>query len=139
MSCCKKGGNNKPVQKVVIPKGMINPGETTIIEIPSNLQKQPIVVAKRKTSLDSFKNASQSGGRKCCKDQGGKGNNTPNGKDKKGGNKNANAATSNELEITERKEREQFLKDLEEFQKARRKLLANASFLAGEKGNCCKK
>lgn len=41
---------------------MINPGETTIIEIPSALQKQPIVVAKRKTSMDEMNPAVK----KCC-------------------------------------------------------------------------
>lgn len=60
---CKKGNKDKgQVQKVVIPKGMINPGETTIIEIPSALQKQPIVVAKRKTSMDEMNPAVK----KCC-------------------------------------------------------------------------
>ncbi|KAF2880033.1 hypothetical protein ILUMI_26154 [Ignelater luminosus] len=44
----KRDSNSTPVQKVVIPKGVINPDETTIIEIPARLHKQPIVVAKRK-------------------------------------------------------------------------------------------
>lgn len=48
---CSKGPCKKKIeyQKVVIPRGMINPHETTVIEIPTNLQKQPVVVAKRKT------------------------------------------------------------------------------------------
>lgn len=43
------GKKKRDFQKVVIPRGMINPHETTVIEIPTNLQKQPVVVAKRKT------------------------------------------------------------------------------------------
>lgn len=44
----RDSNSNTPVQKVVIPKGVVNPDETTIIEIPARLHKQPIVVAKRK-------------------------------------------------------------------------------------------
>lgn len=49
--CSKSPCGKKKIeyQKVVIPRGMINPHETTVIEIPTNLQKQPVVVAKRKT------------------------------------------------------------------------------------------
>lgn len=50
MPLCKKKDKNGPMQKVLIPKGMINPGETTIIEIPARLHKQPLVIAKRKAS-----------------------------------------------------------------------------------------
>lgn len=50
-SLCGGGKKKKQVyQKVIIPKGMVNPAETTIIEIPVKLQKQPVVVAKRKPS-----------------------------------------------------------------------------------------
>lgn len=35
-------------QKVIIPKGLVNPNETTIIEIPQKLQDRPAVVAKPK-------------------------------------------------------------------------------------------
>lgn len=35
-------------QKVIIPKGLVNPNETTIIEIPQKLQDRPAVVAKHK-------------------------------------------------------------------------------------------
>lgn len=47
---CGSGSKKKKdvFQKVIIPKGMVNPTETTIIEIPMALQKQPVVVAKRK-------------------------------------------------------------------------------------------
>lgn len=49
--CGKKSKSNVPsVQKVVIPRGMIDPSETTVIEIPAKLHKQPVVIAKRKTS-----------------------------------------------------------------------------------------
>lgn len=41
---------NLSPQKVIIPKGMINPEETTIIEIPSRLHRQPIVIAKHKNA-----------------------------------------------------------------------------------------
>lgn len=44
--CGKKKSHT--VQKVVIPRGMVNPDETTVIEIPVTLIKQPVVVAKRK-------------------------------------------------------------------------------------------
>ncbi|XP_044271227.1 uncharacterized protein LOC123015523 [Tribolium madens] len=37
-------------QKVVIPKGLVNANETTIIEIPGNLQNVPTVVARPKPS-----------------------------------------------------------------------------------------
>ncbi|CAH0561229.1 unnamed protein product [Brassicogethes aeneus] len=33
-------------KKVVIPKGLINPCENTIVEVPPNLKKQPIVIVK---------------------------------------------------------------------------------------------
>lgn len=47
---CGGGKKKKQIyQKVIIPKGMVNPAETTIIEIPVKLQKQPVVVAKRKS------------------------------------------------------------------------------------------
>lgn len=36
----------KTTQKIFIPKGSINPNEDTIIEIPSEMQEQPLVVAK---------------------------------------------------------------------------------------------
>lgn len=36
----------KKTQKVFIPKGSINPNEDTIIEIPREMQEQPLVVAK---------------------------------------------------------------------------------------------
>lgn len=39
-----------PSQKVIIPKGLVNPYETTIIEIPKKLQNKPAVVARPKTS-----------------------------------------------------------------------------------------
>lgn len=49
--CGKKSKSNVPsVQKVVIPRGMIDPSETTVIEIPAKLHKQPVVIAKRKAS-----------------------------------------------------------------------------------------
>lgn len=51
--CTKKKEQTPMVQKVVIPKGMINPTETTIIEIPAKLHKQPVVIAKRKGSARS--------------------------------------------------------------------------------------
>lgn len=41
-------------QKIVIPKGMINPNETTIIEIPARLHDQPLVIAKRKINSPTF-------------------------------------------------------------------------------------
>lgn len=37
------------MQKIVIPKGTINGNETTVIEIPSDLQRTPLIIAKRKT------------------------------------------------------------------------------------------
>lgn len=39
-----------PSQKVIIPKGLVNPYETTIIEIPKKLQNKPAVVARPKSS-----------------------------------------------------------------------------------------
>ncbi|XP_071050177.1 uncharacterized protein [Onthophagus taurus] len=42
-------------QKVVIPKGMINPGETTIIEIPDLLQRQPVLIANKRIDNVSSK------------------------------------------------------------------------------------
>lgn len=41
-------------QKIVIPRGMINPNETTIIEIPARLHDQPLVIAKRKLNSPAF-------------------------------------------------------------------------------------
>lgn len=38
-----------PSQKVIIPRGLVNPYETTIIEIPKKLQNKPAVVAKPKS------------------------------------------------------------------------------------------
>lgn len=38
-------------QKVIVPKGLINPKETTIIEIPQSLQGRAAVVAKLKTPI----------------------------------------------------------------------------------------
>ncbi|XP_031352301.1 uncharacterized protein LOC116177455 [Photinus pyralis] len=46
----KRPTRNISPQKVIIPKGMVNPKETTIIEIPSRLHRQPIVIAKHKNS-----------------------------------------------------------------------------------------
>lgn len=46
----RRSSKNVPPQKVIIPKGMINPDETTVIEIPARLHKQPIVVAKHKNT-----------------------------------------------------------------------------------------
>lgn len=40
-------------QKVVIPKGLVNPTETTIIEIPGNLQNVATVVARPMASRSS--------------------------------------------------------------------------------------
>lgn len=37
------------MQKVIIPKGVIDPQEMTIIEIPQQLQGKPTVIAKPKT------------------------------------------------------------------------------------------
>lgn len=37
-------------QKVIIPRGLVDPRETTIIEIPKSLQNRPTVVAKPKSS-----------------------------------------------------------------------------------------
>lgn len=60
MPFCKKkkddGASVPPftVQKVVIPKGMINPNETTIIEIPARLHDQPLVIAKRKINATGW-------------------------------------------------------------------------------------
>lgn len=48
MPLCGKKSSKPSCQKVVIPRGMVNPGETTVIEIPAKLNKQPVVVAKRK-------------------------------------------------------------------------------------------
>lgn len=39
----------KKPQKIVIPKGTINPNETTVIEIPGNLRKKSVVIAKKGT------------------------------------------------------------------------------------------
>lgn len=59
---CGGGKKKKEVfQKVIIPKGMVNPEETTIIEIPSKLQKQPVVVAKRKSQEPSIAEKSAGG------------------------------------------------------------------------------
>lgn len=44
----------RTAQKIVIPKGMINPNETTIIEIPARLHDQPLVIAKRKINSPTF-------------------------------------------------------------------------------------
>lgn len=60
MPFCKKKKDEHPsvppftVQKVVIPKGMINPNETTIIEIPARLHDQPLVIAKRKMNTSGW-------------------------------------------------------------------------------------
>lgn len=49
--CGKKSKSDVPsVQKVVIPRGMIDPSETTVIEIPAKLHRQPVVIAKRKAA-----------------------------------------------------------------------------------------
>lgn len=60
MPFCKKKEEEPPKipqytsQKIVIPRGMINPHETTIIEIPARLHDQPLVIAKRKPNGPSF-------------------------------------------------------------------------------------
>ena len=45
MPCARK---KLKIQKLIIPKGMVNPNQTTIVEIPLNMKKQPILVARRK-------------------------------------------------------------------------------------------
>lgn len=36
------------ILKVIIPRGMIDPTETTVIEIPAELHKHPFLIAKKK-------------------------------------------------------------------------------------------
>lgn len=38
-----------PVQRVIIPKGLVNPTETTVIEIPLIYNKQDVVVAQKRS------------------------------------------------------------------------------------------
>ncbi|CAG9862430.1 unnamed protein product [Phyllotreta striolata] len=51
-------------QKVVIPKGMIDPTETTIIEIPSSMRKRNVVVVKKTENLSSVSSKKGSRSRK---------------------------------------------------------------------------
>lgn len=44
----KKNSKNKIIQKVLIPKGTINPAETVIIEIPPSMQHTPVLLARKK-------------------------------------------------------------------------------------------
>lgn len=52
-------------KKVIIPKGIINPNETSVIEIPNELQGSSVVVARNHTgssgSSGSYRGASQFG------------------------------------------------------------------------------
>lgn len=34
-------------QKIIIPKGVVNPSETTIIEIPKYLKQTPVIIAQK--------------------------------------------------------------------------------------------
>ncbi|KAF5304170.1 hypothetical protein FQR65_LT08064 [Abscondita terminalis] len=140
----KRSNKNVPFQKVIIPKGMINPDETTVIEIPARLHKQPIVVAKHKTAdlgrgllCGTFKNQHLT---------------TPASlksptlppsepqlninqhrlKVREGVDTNVrfNSGSLKNLNATEERERAELQKNLEAFQKARRKLLENTTKLA---------
>jgi hypothetical protein len=40
---------NQSAQKIIIPRGLIDPSETTIIEIPQHLKRTPVIVAQKQT------------------------------------------------------------------------------------------
>ncbi|GJQ75656.1 hypothetical protein Trydic_g17731 [Trypoxylus dichotomus] len=115
---------------------MINPHETTIIEIPTNLQKQPVVVAKRKT--DALGSSSKSRFRSRSKYDAFRPKHTSSpisiheqhpSRSYMHYTQFEGYSSIGDLEATERQEREQLQRDLDEFQRARRKLLANTSHL----------
>ncbi|KRT81835.1 hypothetical protein AMK59_5410, partial [Oryctes borbonicus] len=124
-------------QKVVIPRGMINPHETTVIEIPINLQKQPVVVAKRKTEISRANNKSRFGSRSKYDSFRPKQTSSPISIHDQHQTSRSfmnytpleGLSSIGDLEATERQERDQLQRDLDEFQRARRKLLANTSHL----------
>lgn len=35
------------IQKIIIPRGAVDPNETTIIEIPQELRRAPIIIAQK--------------------------------------------------------------------------------------------
>ena len=41
--------DDNSAQKIIIPKGLINPSETTIIEIPQHLKRIPVIIAQKQT------------------------------------------------------------------------------------------
>ncbi|KAK5644908.1 hypothetical protein RI129_006208 [Pyrocoelia pectoralis] len=149
----KRTARNLSPQKVIIPKGMINPKETTIIEIPARLHRQPIVIAKHKNSeigcgllCSSFKSENESMSSKNSADKpvpnnlnvsSERSNETEDkshqgpsmkGAPKLSKEKNYNqkipvSGSSKNLDIMEEKERTELQRDLEVFQRARRNLL----------------
>lgn len=45
----------KQPQKIIIPRGVVNPDETTVIEVPARLKRNPVVVARNPRSTNSDK------------------------------------------------------------------------------------
>lgn len=45
-------------QRIIIPKGSVNPGETSVIEIPSHYQASNLVIASPKSRNNSMRESS---------------------------------------------------------------------------------
>ncbi|KAK4875757.1 hypothetical protein RN001_012179 [Aquatica leii] len=140
----KHTNKNALSQKVIIPKGMINSDETTVIEIPARLHKQPIVVAKHKNTdpgrnllCSTFKTQNRPSSiptniklpSYISIDS--QMNTNPKSKVEFDiQNNQLHACSLKNLNMTEEKERSELQKNLEAFQKARRKLLEHTTKLA---------
>lgn len=44
---------SRKTQRIIIPKGSVDPTDTTVIEVPLRLQNEPVVIAKRKSSTST--------------------------------------------------------------------------------------